>query len=312
MKPAALALVLGTVCLSPLANASPQQAAFLRQRAQALTDALRNQWAERKAAGLTPAVVTEPSLVAGAILTPSIDVGVAPGVPALQITVKAGTVGLNAFIATIASPDGLHSVSTSFLTPPAYPAEPAKQTIKFVIASPFSNSGFGLYTVPGRWMLSSVTLFTKDGQIVEYGPGQLPALFPSTTVNVTNNGTPDSAPPTARKGVVLTPTVSLSAAAPVFAARVYVKDDVSGVGSVNIGIAGPAGTNFSTGAYDQPLDPVTEGSAIPSATLPANSPVGTYTITSFGVCDVAQNCTFVDSQAEIEALFGTTTFTVTN
>ncbi len=311
MKSAALAvaLVAGSVAFGT--EASAQSAELLRQREQSLVETLRNEWAARKAAGATPATLVEPSVVAGAVLTPSVNVAVAPGVPALQLTLKSGTVGVSSLIATLTSPDGRHNISTSFVNPPAYPPEPAKQTLKFTVASPFSDYGFGFYTEPGAWMLTNVTLFTKDGQVIDYGSNQLAVLFSSTIVNVVNNGTPDTTPPSATKGMILTPTVSLGSASPTFAARLNAKDDISGVASIGIGIAGPAGSNFNTSAYVEVIYPATKGSFVSSTQLVQGNPVGTYTITSIGICDVAQNCVYDDSAADIMNLLGTTTFNVT-
>ncbi len=309
--PLAPCLLLSVAAYAPFAAGQPYRPDEAG-RIQALTSSLRQQWAARAALGRSPTAIVEPSVSAGKILTPTVNVGLAPGVPELQITVKSGTVGLNSFIVSMTSPSGLRSVSTGFVSPPGYPAEPRTETIKFQVTSPFTNDGFGLYTQPGGWTLSGLTLFAKDGQIVNYNGTEIAALFPSLTVNVVNDGTPDVTAPAILNGSILTPTVSLSAASPIFAARLGVKDDVSGVASVSLGISGPAGSSINTNAYVATSAPVLKGSVIPYLQIQATYPAGTYTITSVGACDVAQNCTYVTASADIASILGTTTFDVTD
>jgi hypothetical protein len=127
-------------------------------------------------------------------------------------------------------------------------------------------------------------------------------LFPSVTVAVTNNGTPDTTPPTASHGKILTPTVSLSGASPYFAASLTVADNLSGVASASISLAS---TNGVFGAGTQLLAPVSAGKVVAFADLSSTGVApGTYTVDGYTLCDAADNCASSADPAEAQKLFG--------
>jgi hypothetical protein len=311
--------VVAAVCAALLWNAAtfgqtPAQLAAPSRASVELarqSEFLRARWAELAARGLTPATIVEPSLGASKILTPSINLGEAPGAPIVQLALNAGTVGYYALFASLISPSGSHEVGVG-LEVPALPTNPEKRQFVVLLQSPFtSGEGFNIYSEAGVWTLQSINLSSNDGQLISYSGSQLASLFPGLTVNVVNKGTPDITPPKAGKGKILTPTVSLGSTAPYFAARLPVSDSNSGVQSVSLSII-PPGSNFpSNSAYSPLAAPVKAGDVTAYATFNASSPTGTYTISAFQVCDYAGNCLYKTSAADIEAAFGASSFEVT-
>lgn len=127
-----------------------------------------------------------------------------------------------------------------------------------------------------------------------------------------NNGTPDITPPTFGTGKILTPSVSLSSAMPVFAVRLAVADNLSGVTFANILINPPGSTFPAAGAYVDLLAPALKRTVIAAwQPDPAKTVIGTYTISSINVCDFAGNCVNDTFPADIKKTFGTTTFQIT-
>ncbi len=254
--------------------------------------------------------MTAPSLRAGSILTPNINVTVAPGTPRIMLDIDPGNVGLSAIEIEMASPDNVQFVLSTAFQPP-YPPVPKHEKLTVQVSSPFANQGFGFYSEPGAWTLSEIVLVPKTGNPVSYSGSQLAALFPSIVINVTNPGTPDVTPPKIGHGKVLTPTVSLSSASPYFAARLKVSDSNSGVSNIYMSFNAPDGS-FGYGAYSTILSPVNKGSVIASMMFQPTAPTGTYTIASLSVCDVANNCAEETAPEDIQKTLGTTTFQVTN
>ncbi len=136
------------------------------------------------------------------------------------------------------------------------------------------------------------------------------SIFPSLTIQVTNNGSPDITAPMVSAGRVLTPTVHLSSANPVFGASLTVSDDISGVQYGVIGVDPPSGSGLI--AHQGGSAPVLNGTIKVYAYLNGSAPTGTWSITQFGACDVAGNCSSDTNPSDIQALFGTTTFQVVN
>lgn len=287
------------------------EAVVAQQRALHLSAQLRADWARRTALGETPNTIVEPSITAGKVLTSVVDVTKAPGVPAIQLTIAAGTVGVSSLSVNMMSASGLNG-QLSLISLPPFPVEPATETVKLQLLPAFYlNPGFGLYAQPGAWAVSGVSLYSADGTTVSYSAASLAGLFPSVVVNVVNSGTPDATPPTVGTGSILTPSVSLSSALPYFAARLAVADNLSGVTNFTIGIV-PPGANFpTTDALASITFPIKHGQSVAFTRLPMNSALGTYTISQFTVCDVAQNCLNRTTPADIQAAFGATTFQVT-
>jgi hypothetical protein len=255
------------------------------------------------------AEATEPSITAGTLLTPAVNVQVAPAQVALSVSIDQGTTGAKYILASMMSPSGM-TIQTGFIQVPVYPPT-RKIKVPFQLVSPFVPGGLTLYSEPGTWTITSVTLLTNDNQFVSYSGSQLAALFGNqVTVAVTNSGTPDTKPPVYGRGKILTPTVSLSASSPIFAVNIAVRDDISGVSTVYVEYQPPSGNAGGTSSVISA--PLKEGKVDSYAILEAGSPVGTYTLTSLSVCDYAGNCVTDSSTSDLAKIFGAATFQVTN
>ena len=233
----------------------------------------------------------------------------APGVPAMQVKFRSGTVGVSSINVRVVSPSGTHSIDGAIAIPP-YPVNPAVEVIKSRLDA-FGTVGFGLYSEPGAWSIQTISLYTNDGQIINYYGDQLAAILANPVIQVANPSTPDTTPPKVGKGMILTPTISLSSANPYFAAKINVVDDLSGVSSAYLTVGAPDGSSvvFPYATLDLP---VTNGPVVVSLLLQMNAPTGTYTVDSLTVCDLAQNCSTKSSTADLKAVFGKATFDVMN
>ncbi len=282
-------------------------------RAQAMTTqaVLRAQWAERVRLGQAPATGTEPSLTGGRVLTPSVDVTKAPGLPELQLAFNTGTVGIANLQVELSSPSGSHNFFANIVLP-SYPPPSGKLVISALLAPEAVMSGFGLYAEPGTWTVSAVELFSQDGQFIYYGGSQIAALFTGpASVDVVNPGTPDTTQPVAGHGAILTPTVSLSNAQPYAAVKLSATDNLSGVsyGGVGFSLAENPSTTFSlSGQFDAPKP---KGTLVLSYLLPSAQTTGQYSISSYFVCDYAANCLYDNTPAGIAAHFDRTVIKVT-
>ena len=280
-------------------------------RASSIVAALRVQWQQRLRTGQVPAEVVEPKATAASILTPTIDVTQAPGVPEMQLRLNAGTVGLASFQVALISPSGSHVINR-FVEVPNYPSAPVNKVFKIQISE--NGSGLGLYAEPGAWTLFLVQLYANDGSVISYAANTLTPLFQGpSTVNVLNPGTPDTTPPEIGAGSILTPTVSLSSSAPVLAVKVPVRDDLSGVASGFLVFTGTGSQTARISASPVILSPAMSGSVTAAANLSyTNPPAGTYELTQATMCDAAGNCKQLSTPAEIAAHFSPSTFSVTN
>ncbi|HEY1963101.1 MAG TPA: hypothetical protein VGG69_11830, partial [Rhizomicrobium sp.] len=90
---------------------------------------------------------------------------------------------------------------------------------------------------------TALSIFDEAGNGNRYSQTQLAALFPSLTVNVTNNGTPDTAAPLITAGKVLTPKVSLSSTNPAFGVNLTMSDNLSGVQIGLLSVSAPDHTS---------------------------------------------------------------------
>jgi hypothetical protein len=257
---------------------------------------------------------TEPALTAGHIITPSIDVRRAPGVPALQVTLTNGTVGAAYFSVGIVSPSGIRYYATSGDGRlPAFPPPPQTQTINVRLKYPFGASLAGIYTPPGIWNIYKLELVSLDGTVIDYDARQLSAILPGLGITVANSGTPDSVPPAIAPGRILTPLIRLGNAPAYLAARLPVSDDLSGVARVSIVATAPPPDNTTTIATGAVIDyPVHNASVTTTALLPPDTVPGTYTIQYIYACDVATNCAYLSKTADIQAALGANTFQVIN
>ena len=294
---------------SAAATAEPTQPGAALQALAARDPVLAGRLAAQRAmlralsAGPSAAVpaTAPPTISAGKILTPTVSVLRSPATPLIRFTYSApGALALIGY--TFQSPAG------TFYTVGYAPELPVDTggTIEVEDAVlPMS-----LYSEPGTWTLLDVVIDDDLGQITLYSGAQLSAILPSTTIGVTNSNRPDVVAPTASAGSILTPTVSAGSSTPYFEAKLTVADNVSGVDIADVGLQGPGG--IIAGASGQPSSPILSGSLIAGLNMSAYAgSLGTWTITSLDVCDIAGNCLLDTSPADIKALFGTVTFTVT-
>jgi hypothetical protein len=170
----------------------------------------------------------------------------------------------------------------------------------------YENSQFNVYSAGGTWTLRSMYIYDLMGNITSYDQAALTPLFNRLTINVTNKGTPDLAPPLVTAGQVLTPKVSISSH-PYFLANLTVSDNVSGVVRAYVTVTGPGGSP-SVLYYKFTTVPVRNGTVQVYDYLGDQTATGTWTISAYQACDVVNQCAYVADPADIHALFGTTTF----
>ena len=301
-----VSLLAMTMILAAAAPLPPQAAAWQQHN----TAALKKAWAQRVARdpGLATAAV-EPSLLSGRVVTPVVNVLKAPGLATIEIKYDGGTVGLAQVQVVIQSPSGAHSfLSISQL--PSYPPLTGTRAAQIELIPAF-GAGFGLYAEPGKWTIENLTLQSIDGTFVTYGGQQLAAVFPNSAIPVENPGTPDTQPPSVVGGKLITSTVSLSGTSPYFVAQLAAKDNLSGVNSVSVELQPPDG-NFPVYANGGATAPQLKRTLDAGYLLTSASPTGTWLIIGFGACDFAGNCFNDTSSADVQKLFGTTTFSVTD
>ncbi len=282
---------------------SPQQAQTL-SRLEARAAVLRRAWlaSGHKAPAAGPAVIS------GILLTPNLDVDKAPAAPDISVNFQAAA-GLS-FISACFTSNTTTQTSCTVYEVPFGLSGPTGGKLR--IRQPAGGGGsLNLYAAPGAWSLTDLFLADMSGAVVNYNQSQIPTLFPGgSTINVTNIRTPDTSPPVITAGKVLTPVVSLSSANPGFGVQLTVSDNLSGVGQLCIEVSDPNGGGY---LCDATLPPSPRSGKVETAVYIGNSvPTGTWKITYYSVCDVAGNCISDNNPADIQSLFGTTTFTVTN
>jgi hypothetical protein len=289
---------------SPLMLAPGQSHEFaaMEARAKAKSQALRRAWL---AAGHTlPEASTGPAILSGAIRTPSIDVDRPPATPEISVKYKTGPSGLD-FVDLY-----FYSNTTSQYEYIGYsPDYYAPVTTHGTLTYEPTYDRFSLYAAPGDWTLSYAYIYDRAGNYTFYDATQLAALFPSVTISVTSHYA-DTVNPTVSAGKLLTPKISLSSSSPVFAASLTAADNDSGVAYIYIDVEPPGGS-YGYSSYGSPPVPLKSGTITSYLSL-ENMPTGTWTIYGYEACDAAGNCLFDGETADIQALFGTTTFTVTD
>jgi hypothetical protein len=286
------------------------QFALLRIQTEARAAQLRAAWI---AAGhaIPPSA---PVITSGKILTPTIKTTVAPAAPKFSITFS-GSTSLSFVEAVFASNSTGQELQVQYSTPQGAPS-PTNGTIN--IGQPdrplsfFSPQNFTLYSAAGTWTLSYLNIADTSGNTNVYGEGQVATLFGgANTITVTNPASPDTSAPMVSAGKILTPTVHIKSATPAFGAQLTATDNLSGVFFSCVYIEAPGDTTSS--CYDNfSTAPFLSGSLHTWDYIGSSGKTGTWTITGYEVCDVATNCLYVSNASEVKALFGTTTFTVTN
>jgi hypothetical protein len=244
----------------------------------------------------------QPSITGGTVLSTTLTVGQATSIPEAQVSYKTGPSGLAGLTLVFTSPDGIESLSLSY----------SPQGLATHATVTFEQPGnVPYYSQPGQWPMVAAYIGDYAGNFVSYTQDQLAALFPAPYINVVNNGPVDIAPPTVTAGQILTPTVSLSSPVPVFEASLTGSDDVSGIYQPFVAVVPPGGSFGQVDVAPMPF-PLPSGTGTAYSTLFAGQPTGTWTISFYALCDVAGNCFSDTSPADVQTLFGTTTFQVTN
>lgn len=271
-----------------------------------------------------PAVTGTCQIPSGKIINPNLNVAIPPAAPKLQVSFEnCAAAGLSEIVATFYAPTSQQQVQVSYdrfyLWPPV-----TKGSVVFQeVGEAYGVGGFNPYSQAGQWTLKYLSIYDKTGNVTQYGPTDLPSRFPGGVyVHVANKLKPDIAAPLFTSGKVLTPQVSLSSSWPAFAVSLGMSDDVSGVKYTQIVVCPPTGGSNCTGAIG-----FNEYTAVPLRTGTLRNydylcnqsthncssvPRGTWTIYGYYACDVANNCGGSSNPADVQSLFGTTTFKVTN
>jgi hypothetical protein len=287
------------------------QFALLRSQTEARAAQLRAAWI---AAGhaIPPSA---PVITSGKILTPTIKTTVAPAAPRFSVTFS-GSTRLSSVEAVFSSNSTAQELEVEYTT---VEGTPSATSGTIVIEQPgrplsfFSPANFTLYSAAGTWTLSYLLIADTAGNTNVYNENQIATLFGgANTITVTNPASPDTSAPLVSAGKILTPTVHIKSATPAFGAQLTVSDNLSGAFFSCVYIEPPGGT-FSS-CYDNfSSAPILSGNLHTWDYIGSTGTTGTWTITGYEVCDAATNCLIVLNNASaVKALFGTTTFTVTN
>jgi len=285
---------------SPLDRRPPQLAMHDAQM-KARAAQLRQRWMARHpgedAGG-------PPTITAGEVLSASVNVQVAPAAPTLQYSFTTGISGFSYAGFEFAGPNG----NQTYLS---YDQGFEGNTHGTHVVR-YPNCGTScFYYEPGTYTLTYAYIVDNAGNETDYEGSQLASIFTKTSFTLINKGKPDITAPTIVSGKILTPTVSLSATRPYFEAQLAVSDDISGVDVADLVVTGPNGDEYYV--YSYPSSPITKTANMQVfLDFSFAPPTGTYTITEAYIYDVAGNSEFVTSASQIQSLFGTTTFTVTN
>jgi hypothetical protein len=303
---AALAASLFALCLGPVQ--AETTALHLRiAPGQSVQDAIRMaRLGISRAARPDPMLATRgktinPTITAASIPNGTITVGVANSLPVLQFSYLAKQQGLNSVYFTFTSPNGENSLNYQYNPR----TDLGSGTITF---SPNMNAP--AYAQPGKWTLTALTILDNAFNFTNYTQAQINALFPQPYLTVVNNGPVDITPPVVTAGAILTPTVSESSPVPEFEATLTGTDDVSGIDQAYVVITPPGGMFGQVDLVLAPF-PTLNGTLTSYAPVFPGQPTGTWTISAYQLCDVVDNCLTDTNPADIQSLFGTTSFTVT-
>jgi len=282
----------------------PSIAVMTPQAGQGLAQARARAEAWARSGKAHPAAA--PAIISGSVAIATVNVAKSPATPAIRIKFTAPGI-FNSVSLTFQSPTGAQWYTTNY----GYPPPVAKSgTIEF-------QSVFGpmsIFAEAGAWTLLSGTICDLNNNCTNYNATQLAALFTNgVSMTVINPGKQDLTPPVIVSGTIVTPSVSASASYPFFEVKLKVTDNLSGVGDLYITLQEPDGTPYgNNGSANSILpEPVLNGSAAGGVLLAATVPTGTWTIAMVQACDLAANCTGYNTPAQIQALLGTNTFTVT-
>jgi len=277
--------------------------AILRAESESRAAEIRQEWL---ASGHKPTAFNSPTLVSGS-LSGSPDVSKAPDDISLQVKFTTDAPGLASVSACFNS-----ATSAQILCEYYYGTYGAPPLTNGSLTMAYPNT-FGHYAAAGTWTLNSVEIIDNAGGYADYDQSQLASLFPSLNFKLINKAASDTAAPMVTTGSILNAkkTVHLSKL-PSFGAELGVSDNRSGVNNAYVTVCPPANSGgYCVSAAVEPASPVTTGKVDAWGNLGSTAPTGTWTIDDYSICDWAGNCTFDDTQADIQSLFGTTTFKVT-
>ncbi len=238
-----------------------------------------------------------------AILTPTVDVGRAPGQMRFAVTFTSKDTGLFGIGIVLRSPSGRQHVKLGTATP----LEPHSGTVEVGNGRPLS-----LYSEPGLWTVTQVGAgnYQASGSLT---PAQIAAVLQGPGVTVVNHGPVDTEKPSLVAGRVVTPTVSRSTNGPgEVKIALDAADNLSGIASVTV--TAHTGTDPKTGYIQMVNDSpsfLLHGEYGVSYYAPELAPA-TYTVTAIKLCDNARNCLDVSDPNAIATLFDNQpSFTIT-
>jgi hypothetical protein len=240
------------------------------------------------------------------ILTKVVNVTIPPPSPAIQLEL---TGGLGTLVLTWTGPSGepfIQSFYGNLSGTTRVRATAAQTAYSWTEGAdgfdgiPLFNGfgGFNLYTEPGIWTLSgiSVCIATTCTATQNQNFG---------TITVTNPNTPDFKPPVAVSGTIETPNLSLSATHKTIATlAVNITDDVSGIRSLSAVAKSDTGYIMYFTSL-QPPAPVL-AARIEASTPPLSKrfSAGTYIPVSITLSDIAGNTSTITDPQTIIGLFG--------
>jgi hypothetical protein len=259
------------------------------------------------------AAMAQPTVSSGLLGTATIDVQKPAASPLITLNIAglATSIGIQ-----YQSPSGFQGSEAFFASAFGSSAPSPGFTGKVVLQGyngANSNGGvLSLYSEPGTWTLTGVSVCGGSGPCSQYNGASLQALFPTLTFNVVNHDPADITAPTASAASIKTRVVSI-ANGPTPSISVHASDDLSGVGSVVVFATLP---NFAGSLYLQnipPSRPLKSGVFTATCQLPTSTTPGTYTVAYVILVDIAGNVVYINDSATLAKLFGNKmTFQVTN
>ncbi len=242
----------------------------------------------------------DPTIANGSLPASTLVVGKAGSFPTVKFDYTAGNAGLETVYLQFVSSNGKNSLTLQF--------SPSGHVVKGT-ADFTQPIGIAYYSKPDTYTLNYALAIDYIGQYTEYSQAQLAQIFQTTALHVVNTGPVDATPPVVSAAKIDTPTVSLSDPLPAFQVSLTATDDVSGASLAYVEVRPPGFPYSFVTPTISPL-PVLSGT-VPASTILAGLPAGKYTITGYALCDVANNCAEDQNADDLKALFGTTTFKVT-
>ena len=259
----------------------------------------------RAAAGLLGALLlgaagpVAPTITAGQILTPAIDVTQPPPAPKVKLQID-GIADSIMFIWT--GPSG--QTFNSWFVGGLWSGSKVFQAYNAATPAQGFELAFNLYTQPGKWKLSSIEICNQVVMCTSYGSAQLNTLFGNLGLKITNPNHFDIAPPVASAAVITTPSVSL-AKSPTVRINLTARDNLSGIFTIAVQLNTPGQFNpiyvFANLASN---DIPRAGTFRLSSVLAPTTPTGTYTVSSVFLEDYAGNIGGTSDSAQIATLFG--------